>query len=178
MNIGVAAHIAAASEGGPRYNRQLTADQRSHTTNAIWLCQNCAKLVDNDPVRFSAAGLLRWKHEAERLAYLAIGKRRTVTGRGDQSLSGEEIDILIAAADSGEICVVSADQVGRWVRAGGNDYLDPLDPAYARAYVDALRSLCKRSLAEFDEGCLYTLTTAGFRVARSLKEAGVDGRFE
>ena len=178
LNLGVAAHITAASEGGPRYDRELTPDQRSHATNAIWLCQNCAKLVDNDPVRFSAAMLRRWKHEAELLAYLAIGKRVTLAGGGDQTLSGEEIDLLIAAADSGKIVIIAADQVGKWVGAGENDYLDSLDPAYARAYVDALQSLCAKRLAEHDMGNLYTLTTGGFKVARNLKQAGGAGRSE
>lgn len=52
LNIGVAAHISAASIGGPRYDASLSPQQRKHASNAIWLCQNCAKLVDNDEGRF------------------------------------------------------------------------------------------------------------------------------
>ena len=48
-NIGVAAHITAAAAGGPRFDETLPPDQRKSIENAIWLCQNCAKLIDNDP---------------------------------------------------------------------------------------------------------------------------------
>jgi hypothetical protein len=52
INIGMAAHITAASEGGPRYDPSLTSKRRGHPDNGTWLCQNCAKLIDNDPERY------------------------------------------------------------------------------------------------------------------------------
>ena len=52
INIGVAAHITAASASGPRYDPSLTAEERRHPDNDLWLCQNCAKLVDNDPAAY------------------------------------------------------------------------------------------------------------------------------
>ena len=51
INIGVAAHITAAAEGGPRYEPELTSEERKSSENGIWLCQNCAKLVDNDETK-------------------------------------------------------------------------------------------------------------------------------
>ncbi|HVQ36528.1 MAG TPA: hypothetical protein VMS31_03295, partial [Pyrinomonadaceae bacterium] len=39
-NIGVAAHIAAASKDGPRYDPSLTPEERRSATNGIWTCQN------------------------------------------------------------------------------------------------------------------------------------------
>ncbi len=74
LNIGVAAHIAAASEGGPRYDPELTQLQRRGPENGIWLCQNCGKLVDNDPEKFSASLLREWKEKAEAAAMESIGK--------------------------------------------------------------------------------------------------------
>jgi len=65
VNIGVAAHITAAATNGPRFDGSLSAEQRKSTNNGIWLCQNCAKLVDNDPIRFSAELLRQWKSHAE-----------------------------------------------------------------------------------------------------------------
>src|SRR5258708_32968847 len=53
LNVGVAAHISAAAPGGPRYDPALSSEQRSDIANAIWLCQNCAKLIDNDAQRFT-----------------------------------------------------------------------------------------------------------------------------
>lgn len=68
LNLGVAAHISAASQGGPRYDPTLTVEQRSSADNGVWLCQKCAKLVDNDEARYPASILKAWKvvreHEA------------------------------------------------------------------------------------------------------------------
>src|SRR6266567_5611553 len=64
VNIGVAAHITAASAGGPRYDPDLLPEERSAPSNGIWLCQNCGKLVDNDPTRFSTEILKQWKQNA------------------------------------------------------------------------------------------------------------------
>jgi len=77
LNIGVAAHISAASQGGPRYNPSLTPEQRCHSNNGIWLCQNCAKLVDNDPSQFPEELLRAWKVVAEHRALNSIGKTAT-----------------------------------------------------------------------------------------------------
>lgn len=72
LNIGVAAHITAASPDGPRYDDTLTTDQRKAPDNGIWLCQNHGKLVDNDAVRYSVLLLREWKRIAERLALLEL----------------------------------------------------------------------------------------------------------
>jgi len=74
-NIGVAAHITAASPGGPRYDPHLTPEQRSAITNGIWLCQNCAKLVDNDPKKYPVELLHAWKEKAEKAAADAVEGR-------------------------------------------------------------------------------------------------------
>jgi hypothetical protein len=74
INIGVAAHITAASPGGPRYDPALTSEERRHADNAIWLCQSCGKLVDSDAARFTEGELKRWKHSAENDALSKIGK--------------------------------------------------------------------------------------------------------
>lgn len=74
VNVGVAAHITAASPGGPRYDPSLSAEARRHSDNALWLCQNCAKLVDNDPSQFPESLLRAWKTVAEHRAFSSIGK--------------------------------------------------------------------------------------------------------
>lgn len=72
LNIGVAAHIAAASELGPRYDPLMSPQERRSEANGIWLCQNCAKLVDNDAARYSVDLLRRWRRLAEATALLDI----------------------------------------------------------------------------------------------------------
>lgn len=74
VNIGVAAHITAASLGGPRYDANLSAEERSSPSNGIWLCQNDAKSVDNDVVRFTVDVLKEWKTNAEAEARARLGK--------------------------------------------------------------------------------------------------------
>jgi hypothetical protein len=68
VNLGVCAHITAASPGGPRYDPRLSSDERKSIKNAIWLCQYCAKLIDNDELRYPVDKLHRWKKLAEQEA--------------------------------------------------------------------------------------------------------------
>src|SRR3989442_10812557 len=65
LNVGVAAHITGASIGGPRFDPALQSEDRCREENAIWLCQNCAKLVDNDAAKFDENKLRAWKRGAE-----------------------------------------------------------------------------------------------------------------
>jgi hypothetical protein len=74
LNIGVAAHISAASPGGARHAPKLSPAARQDITNGVWLCQDCAKLVDNDPRRFTLTVLQQWKGTAEAEALGLIGK--------------------------------------------------------------------------------------------------------
>ncbi|GJP28818.1 hypothetical protein NJB18091_15650 [Mycobacterium marinum] len=66
--IGEAAHITAASPGGPRYDPELTSEERRNITNGIWCCRNCGKLIDSDHTGYSVELLRGWKLEAERRA--------------------------------------------------------------------------------------------------------------
>lgn len=67
--IGVAAHICAASPGGPRYNVAETPEARRSKENGLWLCQNCGRLVDADPQRFTVEQLAKWKNDAQARAF-------------------------------------------------------------------------------------------------------------
>lgn len=64
INIGVAAHITAASAGGPRFDPHMTTEERSDQANGIWLCQSCAKIIDSDVEQFTALILRQWKSDA------------------------------------------------------------------------------------------------------------------
>jgi hypothetical protein len=72
INVGVAAHITAASPSGPRYDPNLTSDQRKHLSNGIWLCETHAKLVDSDEEHFTLEELFSWKRIAERRSFLEV----------------------------------------------------------------------------------------------------------
>lgn len=77
LNVGVAAHITSAAEGGPRYNPLPSPDERRYPDNGIWLCQNCAKLIDNDTSRYTKKLIRAWREIAEDHALSLIGKTAT-----------------------------------------------------------------------------------------------------
>lgn len=69
-NLGVAAHISAASPGGARYDDALSPEMRADFSNGIWLCQNHAKLIDDDELTYTVALLRDWKETSEHMAAL------------------------------------------------------------------------------------------------------------
>jgi hypothetical protein len=72
-DIGVAAHITAASPGGPRYDLALSDAQRASVENAIWLCQTHAKLIDDDCAEWTTMRLRRQKRQHEATVRPLIG---------------------------------------------------------------------------------------------------------
>jgi hypothetical protein len=71
VSIGMAAHIYAASPGGPRGTGGLSAAERRAPENGIWCCYSHGKAIDSDTGNtFSAAQLKAWKrlHEARKSA--------------------------------------------------------------------------------------------------------------
>lgn len=68
VSIGVAAHITAAAKGGKRYDASLSQDERKDFNNGIWLCQNCAKLIDSDENKYTVELIKSWKSAAEQQA--------------------------------------------------------------------------------------------------------------
>jgi hypothetical protein len=170
LNVGVAAHITAASPGGPRFDPFLTPAQRMNAQNAIWLCQTCGKLVDNDKLRFTESELRLWKEQAEAEALLRVGKAASSVDPFQADWSEEELILLSECAQDGKIAVLLSDETGKWIRAGRRDFYDQSDPAIAALYVDALNSLRKRDLAAHEGGILYKLTGKGFKIARALRK--------
>jgi len=78
INVGVAAHITAASVGGPRYDPTLSQEERMSPGNGIWLCQICAKLIDSDEKRYTVDLIRGWRRDAENKALSRVeGRHRT-----------------------------------------------------------------------------------------------------
>jgi hypothetical protein len=80
INVGVAAHITGASAGGPRFDPKLNNKERASAANGIWLCQNCAKLIDSDLAAYPAKLLREWKARAEEDARARLGKTKSRAG--------------------------------------------------------------------------------------------------
>ncbi len=96
MNVGVAAHITAASPDGPRYDPSLSPEQRRHPSNGIWLCQNHGKLVDSDEGHFSVEMLRSWKGNAEqRMLDALVGQRVELTPGAESANLESAIQELI-----------------------------------------------------------------------------------
>lgn len=70
---GRAAHIAAAAPGGPRYNAAMSPEQRKSIDNAIWLCTDCADMIDSDPQKYPTSLLKAWKSQTENMASRQLG---------------------------------------------------------------------------------------------------------
>ncbi|HCG5509821.1 TPA: hypothetical protein NJ005_002784 [Vibrio parahaemolyticus] len=68
INNGIAAHITAAAEGGPRYDEKLSSEQRKSLDNGIWMCRQHGNLIDADYGKYTVADLKKWKLEAEKRA--------------------------------------------------------------------------------------------------------------
>lgn len=119
LNVGVAAHITSAAPGGPRYDPSLSADSRRHPDNAIWLCQTCAKLVDNDPSRFRESLLRAWKTAAEQQALSSIGKTAAATAESESRrklramLPWKGKDITLAQMNTGKAVMLIGPVGGR-----------------------------------------------------------------
>lgn len=86
INIGIASHITAASKGGPRYDENITSQERASAENGIWLCQSCSKLIDSDVNRYTIAKLKKWKEISEQMAVLDLEEATAEEQHEDKEL--------------------------------------------------------------------------------------------
>lgn len=73
-HAGKAAHITAASKGGPRYDETMSSDERRSINNAIWLCSIHADEIDANEKLYPTTLLKEWKLQAEAAAHAEKGK--------------------------------------------------------------------------------------------------------
>lgn len=90
-SIGIAAHISAASVGGPRYDEQMNSQQRSYIDNGILLCSNCAAMIDKDENKFPIELLKEWKQGAEKEADEKINGQFKIQPKGIPYLEADVI---------------------------------------------------------------------------------------
>ncbi len=89
VSVGDAAHITAASPHGPRYNADLTKEQRTNADNGLWACKNHHWIIDHDKERYTVADLVARKRRAEDLAQRL---------QGLEAAHGAELAAAIVAA--------------------------------------------------------------------------------
>jgi hypothetical protein len=135
LNIGVAAHITAASEGGPRYDPSLSSEERGSVDNGLWLCQNCAKLIDSDVQRYSPELLREWKRQAEQRA------QDETRGIGQDQHAVDEEFVAFGLFDE-KIRLLSLTKDGKW------EYLDQMSKIHRILYVATSETLAMLAAVE------------------------------
>ncbi|MCB9262869.1 MAG: hypothetical protein H6607_10890 [Flavobacteriales bacterium] len=86
--IGKAAHITAASKGGPRYDDSLKPEERSAITNAIFLCSSCADMIDkNNGLDFPTTLIKDWKTKHETWVRDNLNKKVTAEKQPTQVIN-------------------------------------------------------------------------------------------
>lgn len=90
--IGEAAHIKAASSGAgaARFDDNMSYDERRSIDNGIWLCKNCHRMIDREPIKYSVETLKRWKAETEEYASKNLG----VKYRTDEDIKESQQSLL------------------------------------------------------------------------------------
>ena len=89
--VGVGAHITAASPEGPRYDGNLTAEERASEENGIWMCQLHGKRIDDNADRHTAEDLKRWKSQHHEWVYARIASADSLLKHGITSIAIENV---------------------------------------------------------------------------------------
>ena len=72
---GIICHIKARSRGGPRYDRNQSADERHAFENLILMCSRHSKIIDSQPKTYTVALLQEMKELHERDGNIEISAR-------------------------------------------------------------------------------------------------------
>ena len=91
---GIAAHITAASPGGPRFDPNMTPEERTSESNGIWLCQIHAKLIDDNPSKYTADDLRRWKIQHENWVFKRVESGKEIYREGVIGVSFKKIGVF------------------------------------------------------------------------------------
>ena len=76
ITVGCASHIRAAAPVGPRYDPEMTRDERRSVANGIWLCRDHGDAIDDDEGFFTVEKLHRFKRAAEIDSFRRVLERR------------------------------------------------------------------------------------------------------
>ncbi|MTF12896.1 hypothetical protein FVB40_28425 [Raoultella ornithinolytica] len=128
VNTGVAAHNTAAAPGGPRYDKNLTADERSSIDNGIWCCQYHGRLIDADSSTYTTEQLKVWKGLAE--SYQS--ELQKLSQSGIQTYSERDKKLLEYITDIFNYQALQALENELFRARVRNSVLAPLDALYSR----------------------------------------------
>ncbi|WP_105403390.1 NACHT domain-containing NTPase [Neorhizobium sp. T7_12] len=104
INIGEAAHIHAAARLGPRYDEEMTVNERRGAENGIWLCKKCARAVDSKDPKFTDSHLREWKERTNSESWRSI-MHNLPFAPVTQSPTPDELRDRLRAAASADLAV-------------------------------------------------------------------------
>ena len=170
IDIGVAAHICAASRGGPRYDPDMSSEKRKSASNGIWLCETHARIVDSKDPMFTVELLHEWKEAAQNWSWRHVNSPEFADA-GIALKPGEDelcAALRVAAVNDLEIFRRSdtwaANAIPRTFRVDGLDEgVSTLGVAAALATVDDLIIVAEPGMGK---------TTTMFQLAEAVLENG------
>lgn len=72
INLGMACHICAAAPQGPRYDPEMTSEQRRSASNGLWMCRLHGTAIDARDSTFTIELLHQWKAEAQQGSWRSV----------------------------------------------------------------------------------------------------------
>ena len=104
INIGQASHICAAAPGGPRYDPQMTSDERAAADNGIWLCDVHGRAVDAKDSKFTVEELRAWKRQTNEDSWRSV-MHNVPYGPDMQAPTPDDLGRRLQAAASADLAV-------------------------------------------------------------------------
>ncbi|MEJ2801999.1 HNH endonuclease [Comamonadaceae bacterium PP-2] len=186
VNLGEAAHIYGANLGSARFDPQMISADRASIANAIWLCGNCHKLVDDDPLKYPAGLLFEWQRDHEQRISEQVGKagaeirqryeRRHLEELGHLSYLAERL--VLEKGDYWEYSLTAevirqeiAPVIRRWNALKRNLYVKPLENIKREDY----SGWFSRKMSELDGIVKAFAAIVNVEFKRAWGEPGVSG---
>lgn len=91
---GVAAHITAASSKGPRYEPNMSHEERASESNGIWTCQIHGKFIDDNPSKCTIKEIRRWKSQHEKWVFDRVESGTELFNKGIYRISFGRIGVF------------------------------------------------------------------------------------
>lgn len=164
LYIGKAAHICAAAEGGPRYDPKMTSEERKSTSNGVFLCSNCADMIDkNDGAGFPVERLRHWKQEHEKWVAANLNKRQS---------SGQQHAVTFNVTSVGQQGGITAGVVN--VEPQPRKMDDGLKAQLAQLLPDTSRAVTIKSVLGDSEAFSFATQIKEYLVHQGYKINGVN----
>lgn len=158
---GIICHIRARSRGGPRFDAKQTAEQRHAFENLIVMCSRHSKVIDSEPLRYTAKVLAGFKTAHEQPAEIELSQA-----------DGKKVDVLLA--EYREINIVAQKVVFTKTKGptiappAGSIGSDLLMRNYAKHLIDRYNDFASKQpgRTKFSFAAIHSLIKKRFRVGK------------